>query len=118
MLMIERRTHSSISRTSNKANAAPLRQTGYGVAVEAIVESALVTWVGILLYEISSFAPTGNVTVGPHYVDTAADLTSPDRVTLTWASSWSAFCLSSSWVSSYTVFNDSITHAYHECSSR
>lgn len=37
---------------------------GYLTALEAIVESALVTWVGLLLYEIATFAPTGGITVG------------------------------------------------------
>lgn len=34
----------------------------YSTALEAIVESALVTWVGLLLYEIATFAPTSGVT--------------------------------------------------------
>ena len=35
----------------------------YSRALEAVVESALVTWVGLLLYEIETFAPTGGITV-------------------------------------------------------
>lgn len=37
----------------------------YAVVIEAIVESALVTWIGFLLYEIAAFAPTGHVAVSP-----------------------------------------------------
>ena len=35
----------------------------YDNTFRAIIESALVTWVGILIYEISSLAPTGHITV-------------------------------------------------------
>lgn len=38
-------------------------QTPYGVVVEAIIESALVTWVGLLFYEVASLAPEGGYTV-------------------------------------------------------
>lgn len=34
----------------------------YSTAFEAIIESALITWIGLLLYEITSFAPTGHIT--------------------------------------------------------
>jgi hypothetical protein len=36
----------------------------YATALRAVVESALVTWIGILLFEIASLAPSGHVTVG------------------------------------------------------
>ncbi len=36
----------------------------YGVLLEAIIESASVTWVGLLFYEITATAPThGRITV-------------------------------------------------------
>jgi len=35
----------------------------YDNAFRAVIESALVTWVGILIYEITSLAPTGRITV-------------------------------------------------------
>lgn len=53
----------SIARTakSNKAqNSSPYP---YGVVLEAIAESALVTWVGLVLYGIASLAPHGHITV-------------------------------------------------------
>jgi len=34
----------------------------YDNALRLVIESALVTWVGILIYEITSFAPTGHIT--------------------------------------------------------
>ncbi|KAF8274000.1 hypothetical protein EI94DRAFT_1714488 [Lactarius quietus] len=34
----------------------------YDKALRAVIESALVTWVGILIYEITSVAPTGHIT--------------------------------------------------------
>ncbi|KAI0337083.1 hypothetical protein BDW22DRAFT_1034973 [Trametopsis cervina] len=42
----------------------------YMLIVEAVIESALVNFLGILLYEIATFAPTGNVevTFGVGYV--------------------------------------------------
>jgi hypothetical protein len=35
----------------------------YDNAFRAVIESALVTWVGILIYEITALAPTGHITV-------------------------------------------------------
>ena len=35
----------------------------YDNALRAVIESALVTWIGILIYEITSLAPTGHITV-------------------------------------------------------
>jgi hypothetical protein len=35
----------------------------YGNALRAVIESALVTWIGILIYEITSLAPKGHITV-------------------------------------------------------
>ena len=35
----------------------------YDNAFRAVIESALVTWVGILVYEITLLAPTGHITV-------------------------------------------------------
>lgn len=36
----------------------------YAVVIEAIIESALVNCVGLLLYELSTIAPTGRIEVG------------------------------------------------------
>jgi len=36
----------------------------YANALRAVIESAVVTWIGILLFEIGSLAPLGHVTVG------------------------------------------------------
>lgn len=47
-----------------------LRQNGrknsrkYATVLRAFIESALATWIGILLFEIASLAPEGHVTVG------------------------------------------------------
>ena len=54
------------SRVSRKAR--PLDNSKqipypYNVAVEAIAESALVTWIGLIIYGISSLAPEGRFTV-------------------------------------------------------
>ncbi len=35
----------------------------YDNALHAVIESALVTWIGILIYEITSLAPMGHITV-------------------------------------------------------
>ncbi|KAI0308294.1 hypothetical protein B0F90DRAFT_1681709 [Multifurca ochricompacta] len=35
----------------------------YDTILHAVIESALVTWIGILIYEIAALAPTGHVTV-------------------------------------------------------
>ena len=35
----------------------------YDDALHAVIESSLVTWIGILIYEITSFAPMGHITV-------------------------------------------------------
>jgi hypothetical protein len=51
-----------IARSGSRATAVPFRHSAYGTATEAIIESALVTWFGILLYEITTFAPHGRVT--------------------------------------------------------
>ena len=53
-----------LARAANAHHAtASTRHRQYGTVVEAIVESAFVTWIGLLLYEICLFAPTGHITV-------------------------------------------------------
>ena len=42
----------------------------YNTAVRAMIESAFVTWLGILILEITSLAPTGHVTVRSHVPQT------------------------------------------------
>ncbi len=37
----------------------------YVTAIRAVIESAVVTWVGIVLCEIGLLAPTGHITVRP-----------------------------------------------------
>jgi hypothetical protein len=54
-----------------------LRQNGrknsreYATALRAVIESALATWIGILLFEIASLAPSDHVTVGSTFLFTA-----------------------------------------------
>lgn len=42
-----------------------VRNVHYATLIAAIVESGLVTWIGLLLYGITSVAPTGHITVSP-----------------------------------------------------
>ncbi|KAI0342523.1 hypothetical protein BDW22DRAFT_207940 [Trametopsis cervina] len=52
-----------ILHASNQAKRTIVSSFPYNLLMEAIIESALVTWVGLLLYEISSTAPThGRIT--------------------------------------------------------
>jgi hypothetical protein len=37
----------------------------YAAAIRATIESAVVTWIGIVLCEIGMLAPTGGITVRP-----------------------------------------------------
>lgn len=50
------------SRPTREQKRLGLRGAPYATVVEAIVESALVTWIGLLLYGISTVAPTGHIT--------------------------------------------------------
>lgn len=51
-----------------------LRQNGredsrkYATALRAVIESAFMTWIGILLFEIASLAPSGRITVGSTFL--------------------------------------------------
>lgn len=38
-------------------------QYPYSVVLEAILESSLITWIGLLLFGICSLAPQGRITV-------------------------------------------------------
>ncbi|KAI0771376.1 hypothetical protein BC629DRAFT_1595617 [Irpex lacteus] len=52
-----------ISQTANKDTVTRLYGGGHhNTALLAVVESALVTWIGLLMYGIASIAPTGGVT--------------------------------------------------------
>ncbi|KAI0690053.1 hypothetical protein BC835DRAFT_1418064 [Cytidiella melzeri] len=52
-----------VSRKANRNNAAaPYGESRYNTVLVAITESALVTWIGLLLYEVASLAPTGHIT--------------------------------------------------------
>ncbi|KAI0818964.1 hypothetical protein BC629DRAFT_1465552 [Irpex lacteus] len=62
-----------VSRDTNKYNsgAGPAYIGGrYNTALAAVVESALITWIGLLLYLIAALAPTGRITVSGiiHYI--------------------------------------------------
>lgn len=37
----------------------------YSTILEAIIESALFTWMGLILYGVTNVAPEGHITVGP-----------------------------------------------------
>ncbi|KAI0093962.1 hypothetical protein BDY19DRAFT_288825 [Irpex rosettiformis] len=51
-----------MSRYATRHNASrPYGGNRYNTVVAAVVESALVTWIGLLLYGISTLAPTGDV---------------------------------------------------------
>ncbi|KAI0093963.1 hypothetical protein BDY19DRAFT_989487 [Irpex rosettiformis] len=51
------------SRSADRLNIAhPYGGNPYRVALAAVIESALVIWVGLLLYEIAELAPTGYIT--------------------------------------------------------
>ncbi|KAI0699142.1 hypothetical protein BC835DRAFT_1503561 [Cytidiella melzeri] len=60
ILSQQRSTLHHISRLSSAGTSKS--QTAYSLAVRAVIESALVTWVGLLIYEIASLAPEGHVT--------------------------------------------------------
>ncbi|KAI0346490.1 hypothetical protein BDW22DRAFT_764788 [Trametopsis cervina] len=63
-----------IVHTSNQAKRDIAPSFPYNLLMEAIIESALVTWVGLLLYEISSTAPThGRITVSNRFLHLRAD---------------------------------------------
>ncbi|KAF7796697.1 hypothetical protein EIP86_007880 [Pleurotus ostreatoroseus] len=47
---------------SSKAMSYSHKKMPYASALEAIVESALVTWVGLLFYEVTALAPEGHYT--------------------------------------------------------
>ena len=40
-----------------------VNQNKYAAAIRAVIESAVVTWIGIVLCEIGLLAPTGHITV-------------------------------------------------------
>ena len=48
---------------SSKAMSYTHKKMPYASAVEAVVESALVTWIGLLFYEVTALAPEGHYTV-------------------------------------------------------
>lgn len=51
------------ARASSKAISHMSGQIPLSTVAEAIIESALVTWIGLLFYEIASLAPEGHYTV-------------------------------------------------------
>lgn len=55
--------HSSRVAQSSKAMSYAPKKMPYASAVEAIIESALVTWIGLLFYEVTALAPEGHYTV-------------------------------------------------------
>lgn len=56
-----------VSRKVNCENVIKPRATPYSALMEAVIESALVTWIGLLLYGVATVAPKGHITVRtPH----------------------------------------------------
>lgn len=56
-----------VARKANCENAINPGTTPYSTLMEAVIESALVTWIGLLLYGIATVAPEGHITVRiPH----------------------------------------------------
>ncbi|EKM55547.1 uncharacterized protein PHACADRAFT_256255 [Phanerochaete carnosa HHB-10118-sp] len=51
-----------VARDADAHHATGTSHRQYSLVLEAIVESALVTWFGLLFYEIASLAPTGHIT--------------------------------------------------------
>lgn len=49
-------------RSANAHLESSVSNQPYSTIIKAFVESALVTWIGLLLYEIASLAPTGGIT--------------------------------------------------------
>ena len=60
-------SHDSVSLSrvahSSRAMSYSHKKMPYASAIEAIVESALVTWIGLLFYEVTALAPEGHYTV-------------------------------------------------------
>lgn len=52
-----------VSRRADYATTNLVAHYRHNVIVEAIVESALVNWIGLVLYGITSLAPQGRITV-------------------------------------------------------
>ena len=52
-----------VTRKAKRENAVRTRTTQYSTLMEAVIESALVTWIGLLLYGIATVAPEGHITV-------------------------------------------------------
>ncbi|GJE86384.1 hypothetical protein PsYK624_024640 [Phanerochaete sordida] len=51
-----------VTRRAQRENAVKARTGAYAVFLEAVVESALVTWIGLLLYGVATVAPEGHIT--------------------------------------------------------
>ena len=58
-------TYRYVSRKARISGVITPYGTRYTTVLVAIAESALVTWVALLVYEIASLAPTGHITVSP-----------------------------------------------------
>ncbi|OBZ79568.1 hypothetical protein A0H81_00264 [Grifola frondosa] len=50
------------ARTMRRTDVSSFVGPTYGMVLHAVIESAMVTWIGLLVYEISSLAPTGHIT--------------------------------------------------------
>lgn len=55
--------HRHVSNQFPSEQVPRVRNVHYATLIAAIVESGLVTWIGLLLYGITSVAPTGHITV-------------------------------------------------------
>ena len=62
-----------IRRSSRSFDAKKAESYPHGVVLEAIVESAAITWIGLFLFGVTSLAPQGRITVRWHVrlLDTA-----------------------------------------------
>jgi hypothetical protein len=50
-------------RSINNSNRSRRTNSKYATVIRAVIESAAVTWIGIVLAEIGMLAPTGHITV-------------------------------------------------------
>lgn len=57
-----------VTRKVRKHKLGKLANSPSAVLLRAVIESALVSWVGLLLDEVTSLAPQGRITVGSEYI--------------------------------------------------
>ena len=66
----------TIRRSTRSLDAKKAESCPHGVVLEAIVESAAITWIGLFLFGVTSLAPQGRITVRWYVrlLDTAHDV--------------------------------------------